>query len=167
MKQKTAVVQTTVDTLDFDKIAWDGFSAFMDQYYTYDSKSHFHRFAMDFWTEAEMIEIVVDAYHRTGEDRYRKIMDHLYEGFLVDWKHKEENGWWAKNAYNDDIMWIVIACARMYLETGDRKYLNTAKINFDNAFARAWSKDLGGGLWWRTDNRTKNACVNGPGEGAA
>ncbi|HBG77169.1 MAG TPA: hypothetical protein DDW86_09460 [Clostridiales bacterium] len=167
MKQKTEFVRATEDELDFDKTACDGFNAFMNQYDTYDSRRHTHRFARNFWTEAEMIEIVVDAYHRTGEDHYRKIMDGLYEGFLVDWRHQEKNGWWAKNAYNDDIMWMVIACARMYLETGDRKYLNTAKINFDNAFTRAWSIDLGGGLWWRTDNRTKNACVNGPGAIAA
>jgi predicted alpha-1,6-mannanase (GH76 family) len=33
--------------------------------------------------------------------------------------------------------------------------------------ARADSPDLGGGLWWKTDNRSKNACVNGPGAIAA
>jgi predicted alpha-1,6-mannanase (GH76 family) len=29
-------------------------------------------------------------------------------------------------------------------------------------YARAWSTNLGGGLWWKTANRSKNACVNGP-----
>ena len=31
----------------------------------------------------------------------------------------------------------------------------------------AASTNLGGGLWWKTDNRSKNACVNGPGAIAA
>ncbi|HEX2750975.1 MAG TPA: glycoside hydrolase family 76 protein, partial [Verrucomicrobiales bacterium] len=34
--------------------------------------------------------------------------------------------------------------------------------NFDLCYARANSPELGGGLWWKTNNRSKNACVNGP-----
>src|SRR5690606_30183363 len=39
--------------------------------------------------------------------------------------------------------------------------------NFDMVWNRAWSTALGGGLFWRTDNQSKNACVNGPGAIAA
>ena len=42
-----------------------------------------------------------------------------------------------------------------------------ARTNFDLCYARAVSSDLGGGLWWKVDNRSKNACVNGPGAIAA
>ena len=42
-----------------------------------------------------------------------------------------------------------------------------ARKNFDLCYARAATPDLGGGLWWKVDNRSKNACVNGPGAIAA
>jgi hypothetical protein len=29
-------------------------------------------------------------------------------------------------------------------------------------YPSAWDSQLGGGLWWRADKQTKNACVNGP-----
>ena len=42
-----------------------------------------------------------------------------------------------------------------------------AKSNFDQVWKRAWDTNLGGGLYWTTDNNSKNACVNGPGAIAA
>lgn len=164
---KTSVVKAMDYNLDFEKVAYDGFTAFIDKYYTYDAEDNVYRFEKGFWTEAEMYEIVIDAYNHTGDPRYKDMIDKLYEGFLVDWKGQEKDGWWSGNDYNDDIMWMVIACARAYMATGDVKYLNTARLNFDQTYARAWSEDLGGGLWWRVDNQTKNACVNGPGAIAA
>jgi predicted alpha-1,6-mannanase (GH76 family) len=59
-------------------------------------------------------------------------------------------------------MWMVIACARGYLLTHNLEFRDAARANFDTCFDRAWSSDLGGGLWWKTDNQSKNACVNGP-----
>ena len=164
---KTAPVKAMDYNLDFETVAYDGFTAFIDKYYTYDAEDNVYRFVKNYWTEAEMYEIVIDAYNHTGDARYLDMIDKLYEGFLVDWKGQEVNGWWSGNDYNDDIMWMVIACARAYIATGETKYLDTAKINFDNTYDRAWSEDLGGGLWWRVDNQTKNACVNGPGAIAA
>ena len=163
---RTHPVQAPDYGVDFKEMAYDGFTAFIDKYYQYDEEKDIHRFG-GFWTGAEMFEIVVDAYSHTGEARYKEMMDQIHEGFLVDQKGYEVDGWWGKNDYNDDIMWIVIACARSYLATGDTKYLETARINFDNTYKRAWSDDLGGGLFWRVDNQGKNACVNGPGAIAA
>jgi predicted alpha-1,6-mannanase (GH76 family) len=59
-------------------------------------------------------------------------------------------------------MWAVLAALRAHRITGDPGYQDLAKSNFDATFARAWSGDLGGGLWWTTGRREKNACVNGP-----
>ena len=61
----------------------------------------------------------------------------------------------------------MIAYLRLYAFTGDSYYLTVAKNNFDMMYARAYSDDLGGGLWWRIDNQSKNACVNCPGVIAA
>lgn len=117
---------------------------------------------VSFWMRAEQMEMVLDAYDRTGEMRYLDRFEKLFTGFIED--HGSD---WRDNDFNDDIMWMVIACVRAHLLTERLEYLVVAKRNFDLCYERAWSEDLGGGLWWKTDNRTKNACVNGPGSIAA
>jgi predicted alpha-1,6-mannanase (GH76 family) len=115
-----------------------------------------------FWMRAEQMEMVLDAYERTKDARKLEMFTNLFRGFLAD--HGET---WEKNPFNDDIMWMVIACARAHLLSGNPEILKVARANFDLCYERALSDDLGGGLWWKTDNRSKNACVNGPGSIAA
>ena len=110
-----------------------------------------------FWPRAEILEIVVDAYEKTGEVEYMELFDQMYAGFLKDYKEE-----WSFNDYNDDIMWMTIACARAYQAGGKEEYLQQARHHFDLVYERAWSDDLGGGLFWRTENTTKNSCINGP-----
>jgi predicted alpha-1,6-mannanase (GH76 family) len=117
---------------------------------------------VSFWMRAEQMEMVLDAYERSTNAQLLVMFTNLFRGFLAD--HGTN---WGRNEYNDDIMWMVIACARGHLLTGDRDFRDVARTNFDLCLARAASPDLGGGLWWKTDNRSKNACVNGPGAIAA
>ena len=116
----------------------------------------------DFWMRAEQMEMVLDAYERTAKAAQLVMFTNLFRGFLAD--HGTN---WARNDYNDDIMWMVIACTRAHLLTGNPEFRAVARTNFDLCYARAASTNLGGGLWWRVDNRSKNACVNGPGAIAA
>ncbi len=116
----------------------------------------------DFWMQAEMLEMVLDVHARTRNPRQLEMFGELFRGFID--KHGRT---WERNEFNDDIMWMVIACTRAYLVTKNAEYLAVAKANFDLCHARAISPDLGGGLWWKTDNKSKNACVNGPGAIAA
>jgi len=116
----------------------------------------------DFWMQAEMLEMVLDVYARTRSPKQLEMFAQLFRGFLAD-----HGRTWERNDFNDDIMWMVIACARAHLVTKNAEYLSVAKANFDLCYARAISPDLGGGLWWKTDNKSKNACVNGPGAIAA
>ena len=57
---------------------------------------------------------------------------------------------------------MTIACARAYQAFHEEIYLQQAEKHFNLVFDRAWSDDLGGGLFWRIENTTKNACINGP-----
>ena len=116
----------------------------------------------DFWMQAEQLEMVLDAYERTRKPQTLEMFTNLFHGFLAS-----HGRTWGRNAYNDDIMWMVIACARAHLLTGNMEFGSVAKTNFDLCFARAASTNLGGGIWWKTDNRSKNACANGPGSIAA
>lgn len=117
---------------------------------------------VSFWMRAEQMEMVLDTYERTKKAEHLEMFGHLFRGFLAD--HGET---WEHNKFNDDIMWMVIACARAHLLSGNAEFLQTAKKNFDLCYERAASPELGGGLWWKVDNRSKNACVNGPGSIAA
>ncbi|MBQ7365404.1 MAG: glycoside hydrolase family 76 protein [Clostridia bacterium] len=137
--------------------AHEAMEAYLAKYY---KEGDFEK--ADFWDCAEIFEILDDAYEITKEARYAELIEETYERFL-----KDRGSDWEYNIYNDDIMWAVIAMTRAYFLTGKEKYLNTAKHNFDKTYARAISDDLGGGLFWRADNRSKNACVEGPGAIAA
>jgi predicted alpha-1,6-mannanase (GH76 family) len=116
----------------------------------------------DFWMQAEQLEMVLDVYERTKNPRQLAMFTNLFRGFLAD-----HGRTWERNEYNDDIMWMVIACTRAHLLTGNVEFREVARTNFDLCYARAASTNLGGGIWWKTDNRSKNACVNGPGAIAA
>ena len=111
----------------------------------------------DFWKDAEMIEMVEDAYDRTGSSTYRTMIDNLYTGFCYYFGTS-----WGNNKYNDDIMWMVLACIRAYQITGNSTYLNQAKTHFDLVYSRGYDTTLGGGIWWTTDKGQKNSCINCP-----
>ena len=136
------------------------FDAWVEQFYVSSGPSDMvaGSFTSDFWKGAEMFEIVLDAYERTGSERHKAMIDECYRGFIYG--HGEN---WEYNGFNDDIMWITIACARAYNATGNQTYLEQAKRHFDAVFQRAWDTSVfGGGLFWTTDNSNKNSCINGP-----
>ena len=118
--------------------------------------------AADFWKGAEEIETALDAYEWTSNAACKPIVISLLNGFT-----NTHGASWSDNIYNDDCMWAAIAFARGFLDTGDTHFKEVARANFDMVYARAWDDQIGGGLWWTTRKRTKNACVNGPGAIAA
>ena len=61
----------------------------------------------DFWMQAEMLEMVLDAYERTKNPEHLAMFTSLFRGFLAN-----HGRTWERNKFNDDIMWMVIACAR-------------------------------------------------------
>lgn len=148
---------------DADKI----FSAYNTAFYFTHGTNGYYRKTTEggktfFWDRAEQLEMILDVYERTSNKTCITMFANILNGFITD--HK---ALWTKNDFNDDIMWMVIACSRGYQHTKDPLMLDLARKNFDMCFARAWSTNLGGGLWWKVTNRSKNACVNGPGSIAA
>lgn len=112
-----------------------------------------------FWTQAEEIECVIDAYEWSSNATYQAQITNLLNGFIAN------NGtvWTSYTPYNDDVMWAVLAFARGGVDTGKTNYCNLAKANFDACYARAYDTNLGGGLYWLyPNNASKNAAVNGP-----
>ena len=138
------------------------FNSFRTAFYVGTTRSAYIKETTDggrawFWTQANMIEMVADTYDRTGSTTHRNMLSGLCRGFME--YHGQD---WAWNEYNDDVMWACIVFFKAYLATGDATFRQVAKANFDMVWQRGWSNDLGGGMWWRTDNQTKNACNNCP-----
>ncbi len=110
------------------------------------------------WEDAEMFEIILDAYETTGEPVYETMFRELYRNF-VQRKGKS----WLYNNFNDDIAWMVIASVRAHLLFGDADFLSNGQSNFDKMYARALLPS--GMLRWKETAKTKygtNSCINGP-----
>lgn len=77
-----------------------------------------------FWDNAEMMEIVLDAYEVTKDPKYISRFKAMYDNFLINNKSD-----WQYNKYNDDITWAVLFCMRGYLLTGNKTYQEKAMSN--------------------------------------
>ena len=111
-----------------------------------------------FWGVAEMMEIVDDAYEVTGNTKYSSLFNTMYSLFL-----SKEGTDWMWNEYNDDITWMVLACTRASLLTGNTAYLTKAKEQFDKMWTRAIHTDADGNwLTWKQGTAGTNSCINGP-----
>jgi predicted alpha-1,6-mannanase (GH76 family) len=110
-----------------------------------------------FYRNAEMIELVEDAYRSTGRAVYRRMVVRLMNGVTAFYGTR-----WTTTSFNDDVLWMVIAAIRAYEITGHRAYLAAARQNFDTVYARGWSGAYGGGLWWDGAGSSKNVTTNAP-----
>ncbi|WP_044480374.1 carbohydrate-binding protein [Paenibacillus antibioticophila] len=120
-----------------------------------------------FWIEAELWELVMDAYLNTSDPvlktELRAQIDDVFNGAVA--KYGSD---WLDNPFNDDIMWWAMGSARAYEITNDSKYLDKAKYYFDFVYDTQRDDEFGGGIWWlNSEHVTKNACVNFPAAQAA
>ncbi|MER6006616.1 glycoside hydrolase family 76 protein [Nonomuraea angiospora] len=105
----------------------------------------------DFWWEAQLWELVMDAYQRTGGAAYRQLIDDVYAGFVAYYPT-------FANDFNDDLGWWALA----YEITRDATYLNRSRALFDQIWAEQ-DTAFGGGIWWRRSVHTqKNVATNAP-----
>jgi uncharacterized protein YyaL (SSP411 family) len=68
--------------------------------------------------------------------------------------------------YYDDNAWIVLAFTEAYQSTGDPKFLQLARDTQDFVLS-GWDDNLGGGIYWRLDQQSKNTCANAPAAASA
>ena len=145
-----------------------------DKYYV--ATNYGHKISGGFWSEAENMEILLDAYQMTGDLSYKTKFDEVYRHFYAtqyEWNQSSWNtGNWLSNGYNDDIMWISIALVRAYLMWGGDAYLDRAKFHFDAVYDRGLT-DLGLMVWSHAGEcgpynikttAGSNSCICGPTE---
>jgi len=123
-----------------------------------------------YWPQAHALDVLVDAYLRSGDD--------FYKGYFMPWLEgvRRANGnRWANN-YIDDMEWIALATLQAYQATGIEDFLTACKElwngttndmdDYHAAFGikKAWTDAGGGGIFWesRKNRHSKNACSNGP-----
>ncbi len=111
------------------------------------------------WGDAEMFEVILDAFETTGDKKYQTYFRELYNNFLI-----RNNSDWSYNEFNDDITWMVLACIRAYKYFGDEEYLKVARFNFDNMYRRAAKQPHGTLIWKQSQPNplSTNSCINGP-----
>ncbi len=137
--------------------------AFVKEFYFQNTNglAYFHDSTLggrsDFWKEAELIEMVEDAYQKTGDPAYKQAITPLMDDVLHFYSAN-----WLRRKWNDDNQWMIIAALRAYDITGDARYLKVARKNWDGTYARAWDTTFGGGLWWTTDKTQKNTTTVAP-----
>ena len=122
------------------------------QYFNYDNngKADFH-----YWPQAHALDVLVDAYNRTGSSLYKNYFGQWYEGV------KARNGNSFYNEYYDDMEWNALAMLRTFQATGDVKFKEAA-LQIWEYIKEGWTEDAGGGILWKRGDYTKNACSNGP-----
>jgi len=123
-----------------------------------------------YWPQAHALDVLVDAYVRSGDEFYKRHM----EFWLIGVRAANRNSW--NNPYIDDMEWIGLAALRAYQATGNKNFLKAVTDVWDGTdddmtnerasygIKRAWTDDGGGGLFWEgnKNRHSKNACSNGP-----
>ena len=111
-----------------------------------------------YWQEAHAMDVIIDAYLRTGDKKYSDMFPLWYEGVKkCNWQ--DRNGF--RGEYYDDTAWIALTIMRMYEATKEDKYLETVKDLW--AYLQgAWDEENGGLAWTVKKRNSKNACTMGP-----
>jgi predicted alpha-1,6-mannanase (GH76 family) len=109
-----------------------------------------------YWPQAHALDVVTDAYLRTGNNYYKSYFDKWFIGV------RKGNGNKWKNNFFDDMEWIALALLRAYTATEEAKYKDAA-IELWGYIKDGWNDDAGGGIAWQASELwKKNACSNGP-----
>ena len=121
-----------------------------------------------YWPQAHAMDVLVDAYMRTGDEVYKELFPLWWDGmprFNFACDLNPEDRWW--NVFVDDMEWIALAQIRMWECTGEKKYIDKARQTYDRWIWSTWGPENEwpwfGGITWKTDvAKSKNACSNGP-----
>jgi len=109
----------------------------------------------NYWPNAHGLDVLTDAYLRNPSGALKTQMVSLINGV------KAKNGNTIIGYYYDDMEWMALASLRAFQATGDSTFKNVTDILWAD-IKNGWSNDLGGGIWWRKDNPSKNTPSNMP-----
>ena len=129
-------------------------------YFVYNADQFENAPANAYWPQAHAMDVIIDAYLRTGDKKYSDMFPLWYEG-IKQQNSYDHNGY--RNNFYDDSEWIGLTMVRLYEVTKEDKYMATAK-DLMEWVKTAWNNIGGGGIAWEKNENlhSKNACSNGP-----
>lgn len=141
-------------TISFVKLFWNSDKHFFN---TYAGKPDTSAQDWCYWPQAHAMDVVIDAYMRSGNKSWKSYFDAWYVGV------KQKSGGSYYNDFVDDMEWICLTMIRLYEATGEKKYINTAR-DLWNVIKSNWNEDYadGGISWKQSQPWSKNSCSNGP-----
>ena len=148
-------------TIDWDAAADSSSVTLIDRFWN--TEENYFNYGNDgsikdfhYWPQAHAMDVMIDAYNRTGDSKYSDLFDKWYVGI----KAKNGGSYW--NNFYDDMEWIALTMIRLYEVTDENKYLETSQEMW-NEIKTGWNDYAGGGIAWTHDRLwSKNACSNGP-----
>ncbi|GAB3020132.1 glycoside hydrolase family 76 protein [Niabella terrae] len=115
----------------------------------------------DYWPEAHGLDLLVDAYQRTQDNRFQQAIYDFYEG--VRQKNWYSDNW--ENEFYDDMGWHGLAHMRALDATGDQRYAQSS-ADLWQWITQGWTEYDGGGIKWRKPSddlkEGKGIPANGP-----
>lgn len=144
------------------------FKDYPNRYY-FNYKSHLSDLGTDhYWPQAHAMDVIIDAYMRTGDKKYKNIYPLWWQGaptYNFANKMNPKDPWW--NVFVDDMEWMALTQIRMWESTGKKLYIEKARQMYDDYIWTTWGPEdespWYGGITWKTDvDKSKNACSNGP-----
>lgn len=107
------------------------------------------------WNSANALTAIIDYSAATGNQDYRYAIGRTFD------ENKRHNIIETdfRNEFMDDTAWWGLAWIRAFDLTGERRYLDMARIDGD--YLWSFKDDIcGGGVWWKKDRKYKNAITN-------
>lgn len=117
-----------------------------------------------YWMQPHAMDIVIDAYLRTGDTKYSDLFLPWLEGIKMQNRiHYAGGSTGLWNNFYDDMLWCALTTLRLYEITGDQTFWDATMTQWD--FIKTADNGLGGGgLAWKTDlPYSRMSCSNGPG----
>ncbi|AYD49480.1 glycosyl hydrolase family 76 [Arachidicoccus soli] len=112
--------------------------------------------AFNYWPQAHGLDVLLDAYSRTQDNKYKSYFDKWYTGV------QQKNGNTFLNYFYDDMGWNALAILRAYDATSDDKFKTAANVIWTD-IKTGWNANEGGGIAWNKGKLAyKNTPANGP-----
>lgn len=99
----------------------------------------------NYWPQAHAMDVVIDAYLRTGDTKYSAMFDKWFEGIKTQCWSSGRDKYWVP--LFDDNAWIGCTMMRIYDINKDSRYLEAARYLFEDMM-KWWDEEGVGGLPW-------------------
>lgn len=109
-----------------------------DGYFNYGSNAS--DLGFQYWPNAHAMDVVIDAYERTGDAKYSAYFKKWFEGI----KGKNDGSYY--NVFYDDMEWNALTILRLYELTKEQVYLDAVKLLWTDILT-AWNEEYAQGDW--------------------